>query len=53
MVFRTLRMAIVHTTIKELVWVLPLPNARLSHDTSLDYQWVTRTLSQYTSLREW
>jgi hypothetical protein len=41
------------TTIKELIRVSSLPSARLSRDTSLDYSWVTRTLSWYTSLQEW
>jgi hypothetical protein len=40
MVSQTLRMATIHTTIKELAHVPPLPSARLPRDTSPGYPWV-------------
>jgi hypothetical protein len=52
MISSTLRMATIHTIIKESVRSPPLTCARLPRDTSPGYSWVARTLSQFTSLYE-
>jgi hypothetical protein len=53
MISSTLRMATIHTIIKESVQGPPQTCARLPRDTSPGYSWVARTLSQFTSLYEW